>query len=52
LNSPETDSGELVKNELNRWIVDHILTSDKRMSAMIKDTPRRSLSTRIKDFFK
>ena len=52
LNSPGTDSGDLVKIELNRWIVDHILTSDKKMSAMIKDTGQRSLPTRIKDFFK
>jgi len=52
LNAPGTDSGDLVKIELNRWIVDHILTSDKRMSAMIKDTGQRSLPTRIKDFFK
>ena len=52
LNSPGTDSGALVKIELNRWIVDHILTSDKKMSAMIKDTGQRSLPTRIKDFFK
>jgi hemerythrin len=52
LNSPGTDSGDLVKIELNRWIADHILTSDKKMSAMIKDTSQRSLPTRIRDFFK
>ena len=52
MNSPGTDSGDLVENELNHWIVDHILTSDKKMSAIIKDTNPRSLLTRIKELFK
>jgi len=52
LNAPGTDSGELVESELNHWIVDHILTSDKRMSAMIKGSGQHSLLTRIRDFFK
>jgi len=52
MNSSGTDTGDLVESELNHWIVDHILTSDKRMSAMIKDTRQRPLLTRVKGFFK
>lgn len=52
MNSSGTESGSLVENQLNHWIVDHILTSDKKMSAMIKDAPQHPLRTRIKDFFK
>jgi len=52
LNASGTDSGSLVEDELNHWIVDHILTSDKNMSAMIKASNRRPLLTRFKEFFK
>ncbi len=52
MNSSGTDSAYLVENELNRWIVDHILTSDKKMSAIIKDTSQPPLLIRIKEFFK
>ncbi len=51
MNSPGTDSGDLVESELNHWIVDHMLTSDKKMSAMIKDASQRPLLARVKEFF-
>jgi len=52
MNASTTESGELVESELNHWIVDHILTSDKKMSAMIKDPGPPPLSERIRKFFK
>lgn len=36
INAGDIDSGGLVKDDLNRWIVDHIRDSDRKMSEMIK----------------
>ncbi|MBL6958226.1 MAG: bacteriohemerythrin [Rhodospirillales bacterium] len=35
--APDTGDCQAVKGMLNMWIVEHILTSDKQMSAMVKD---------------
>lgn len=35
INSPGSDRGRPIEDTLERWIVDHILVSDRKMSAMI-----------------
>ncbi len=52
MNASGIGSGELIENELNRWIADHILTSDKKMSAMIKDSNQPLLRERVMKLFK
>lgn len=35
INSPGSDRGRPIEDALERWIVEHILVSDRKMSAMI-----------------
>ena len=40
INAGDIDSGGLVEDDLSRWLMQHILTSDRQMSAMIRDRSR------------
>jgi hemerythrin len=35
-NDPGARANETLERELKRWILDHVLTADKRMSAMTR----------------
>lgn len=37
LNEPSVNSSDPIEDHLKQWIVDHILTSDKKMSLMIEE---------------
>jgi len=38
LNDPGFSSGKSIENSLERWVIHHIVTSDKRMSVMVQES--------------